>query len=98
MSRSRKDGRRGGGHPNTQNREVWSRRCAKVNMWPIDDADYKRITHRHERRQAKRWIASEVEEPPTLEQELEAAQRAVMSDSLRVAGQKGRADSVPPSP
>lgn len=64
MSRSRKDGRRGGGHLNTQNREVWSRRCAKVNMWPIDDADYKRITHRHERRQAKQWIASELDEPP----------------------------------
>ena len=54
MSRTYKDGRRGGGHRNTQHREVWSRRCRKVSMWSADDPDYKRITHRLERRQGKR--------------------------------------------
>lgn len=62
MSRSRKDGRRGGGHRNTQNREVWSKRCPQVSMTPIDDPDYKRLTHRHERRTGKNEILEQLTE------------------------------------
>lgn len=66
MSHSRKDGRHRGGHPNTQNKEVWSKRCAKVNMWahhaPRAGLSYKTITHRHERRAARRDIDREVQE------------------------------------
>lgn len=53
MTRSRKDGARGGGHRNTQNREVWSKRCRAVAMWARDSFGWKRITHRFERREAK---------------------------------------------
>lgn len=53
MSRSAKDGRHKGGHKDTQCKEIWSRRCAKVNMWSRSDKDAKRITHQHERRTAK---------------------------------------------
>lgn len=60
MSRSWKDGRKGGSHRNTQNREVWSKRCPLVSCTPIDDRDYKRTTHRYERRQARRLIHDEV--------------------------------------
>lgn len=56
MSRTRKDGVRGGGHRNTQHREVWSRRCRGVAMWARDTFGWKRITHRFERREAKRAL------------------------------------------
>lgn len=57
MSRSKKDGRRGGAHqPKLQNKrfEVWSKRCPRVSMWSKPDPDIKRITHRYERRIAKK--------------------------------------------
>lgn len=53
MSRTHKDGVRGGGHRNTQRREVWSRRCRAVAMWARDSFGWKRITHRFERREAR---------------------------------------------
>lgn len=56
MSRTKKDGVRGGGHRNTQNREVWSKRCRNVAMWARDTFGWKRITHRFERRVAKAEI------------------------------------------
>ncbi|MBY0488951.1 MAG: hypothetical protein K2R93_03830 [Gemmatimonadaceae bacterium] len=62
MSRSRKDGRKRGGHRDTQHREVWSRRCRRVSMWPIDDPDVTVLTHRHERRLAKADVRRAVRE------------------------------------
>jgi len=56
MSRSKKDGARGGGHRNTQSREVWSKSCRAVAMWARDTFGWKRITHRFERREARREI------------------------------------------
>ena len=53
VSRSRKDGRNGGGHKKT--RELWSRRCPITNMW-TPDKEAKIITHRYERRVAKATI------------------------------------------
>lgn len=51
MSRTRKDGRRGGGHRNHQGKEIWSKRCPLVNMeHPSRRA--KTVTHRYERRRA----------------------------------------------
>lgn len=61
MSRSKKDGRRRGGHRNTQNKELWSRRCPTTNMWDVHDPDAKRITHRYERRVAKRSILADLQ-------------------------------------
>ena len=58
MSRTKKDGKRGGGHRNTQGREIWSRRCHIVNMWDVHTPDAKRITHRFERRLARADVAS----------------------------------------
>jgi hypothetical protein len=64
MSRTRKDGRRGGGHRDPQCTEVWSRRCRKVSMWRKSDPDHKRITHRYERRIARAEIRAEITEVP----------------------------------
>lgn len=53
MTDSKKDGRKGGGHRDCQCKEFWSRRNPDVNgdrMGP----DGKRLTHRKERRDAKR--------------------------------------------
>jgi hypothetical protein len=58
MSKSYKDGVRGGTHKHNQNREVWSKRCKKVNMWPVHSKGWKRITHRYERRLARKEIES----------------------------------------
>lgn len=65
MSRSRKD--KPGGHYHPLMPEVWSRRCRKVNMWsktsrraPRGGPNYKTITHRRERRQAKIQVRTEV--------------------------------------
>jgi hypothetical protein len=51
MSRSRKDGKRGGGHRNTQGREYWSSRLHRHGEEP--GRYTKRLTHRKERRQGK---------------------------------------------
>lgn len=53
MSRSKKDGRRKGGHTNTQGKEVWSRRPTRYRMAELSRV-VKRDTHRRERRIAKR--------------------------------------------
>lgn len=58
MSQSRKDGRRGGAHRNARNRELWSRRCPKVNMWKPDRVS-KTLTHRLERRYSERALRAE---------------------------------------
>jgi hypothetical protein len=57
MSHSRKDGRRGGGHRNTQGREYWSPRAG----YPMADPGRraKTRTHRLERRAAKRLTREE---------------------------------------
>lgn len=52
MSRSRKDGRRGGGHRNTKGREYWSPRPGYSMAVPGRRA--KRRTHHLERRAARR--------------------------------------------
>ena len=60
MSRSKKDGRAGGGHVDKLNTEIWSRRCRKVSMWTKASnkhrhhPSYKEITHRAERREGRR--------------------------------------------
>lgn len=61
MSRSKKDGRRRGAHRDVQCREVWSRRCPTVNMWGVHTPGMKRITHRFERRVAKRSILRDLQ-------------------------------------
>lgn len=53
MSRSKKDGRHGGGHRDHQCKEFWSPRCRKVSGVRMNK-NGKRLTHRHERRQGKR--------------------------------------------
>ena len=50
MSRSRKDGRHGGAHRNTQGREYWSSRGMPM-MEPGRES--KRLTHRMERNEAR---------------------------------------------
>ena len=53
MSRSRKDGRRKGGHFDTTYHELWSRRFRSVNG-DTPNRYTKTRTHRHERRASKR--------------------------------------------
>jgi len=55
MSRSKKDGARRGGHLSSRLKEIWSRRCPKVNM-ATPGRWAKHVTHRWERRVAKREI------------------------------------------
>lgn len=54
MSRSRKDGRAGGGHRNTQGREYWKSRLHRSGEEP--GAETKRLTHRKERRAARQSV------------------------------------------
>lgn len=56
MSRSKKDGRKGGAHRHNQHKEVWSRRCPIVNMWDVRAPDMNRVTARYERRAARRTL------------------------------------------
>ena len=58
MSDSKKDGRHGGGHRNTQGKEYWSRRPGAPMGEPGKFS--KRLTHRAERRLAKRQIEQDV--------------------------------------
>lgn len=71
MSRNRKDGRRGGAHVGTQNKEVWSARCPRVNgdrmggrpsQRSRNTRNFKWYTHRHERRVAREEIARQMDE------------------------------------
>ena len=52
MSRSKKDGVKGGSHDAGKRYEIWSRRCRRVSMW-TRGWYAKLVTHRYERRVAK---------------------------------------------
>lgn len=61
MSRSKKDGRKGGGHKDTEGLEVWSRRPTRYRMCEPNRV-VKTNTHRCERRESKKMIRQEREE------------------------------------
>ena len=67
MARSRKDGRRGGGHRNTQNREYWQSRWHRHGE--TIGRVIKTLTHRWERRVLKRRLEREALDNPMEEEE-----------------------------
>lgn len=60
MSHSRKDGRRGGAHRNVQGKEYWSKRCDGERSMMDPGREAKTLTHRFERRAARRAVRVEL--------------------------------------